>query len=346
MNPSGFELVEWLEEGSVVVRFLAGIWRHDDYHSHPVYRGLIEQLAHNCLYANNSLQLVHCAYECPSIMDSVKVDYSVRDTIFVKPEVGFDWYATGYCINHFDERWGLLMTTNEPEEEKIDLLIKGIKSSSVAKGSIWYLNLLSSLSAVFTQLREFCQLHRLEIQDFDHDDNVILQQLIAPGSGLKRLWISVNELPYASTLIPTLFQPSSVENLVLLTDDTILGTELLPHGNTNLKELSISGNLLHLLAALIVNITSLTYLLIDSVLQDSDLPVLTNIVQSHSTLGVLTISKINHCINSTNLLQLIEAADDSEHVVILRLHKSDYDKLPAHIHKLYEDLLKPIADEV
>ena len=42
--------------------------------------------------------------------------------------------------------------------EKIDLLIKGIKSSSVAKGSIWYLNLLSSLSAVFTQLREFCQL--------------------------------------------------------------------------------------------------------------------------------------------------------------------------------------------
>ena len=67
------------------------------------------------------------------------------------------------------------------------------------------------------------------------------RQLIAPGSGLKRLWISVNELPYASTLIPTLFQPSSVENLVLLTDDTILGTELLPHGNTNLKELSISG---------------------------------------------------------------------------------------------------------
>ena len=36
----------------------------------------------------------------------MKVDYSVRDTIFVKPEVGFDWYATGYCINHFDEQMG------------------------------------------------------------------------------------------------------------------------------------------------------------------------------------------------------------------------------------------------
>ena len=35
------------------------------------------------------LQLVHCAYECPSIMDSVKVDYSKRDTIDVKPDSGF-----------------------------------------------------------------------------------------------------------------------------------------------------------------------------------------------------------------------------------------------------------------
>ena len=35
VNPSGFELVEWLKEGSVtvVVRFLAGMYRHDYYHS-------------------------------------------------------------------------------------------------------------------------------------------------------------------------------------------------------------------------------------------------------------------------------------------------------------------------
>ena len=37
--------------------------------------------------------LVHCAYVCPSIIDSVKVDYSKRDTIDVRPVVGFDWYA-------------------------------------------------------------------------------------------------------------------------------------------------------------------------------------------------------------------------------------------------------------
>ena len=108
VNPSGFELVEWLsfEEDSVVVRFLAGMCRHDDYHSHPVYQELVEHFASNAK-TKNSLQLVHCAYECPSIMDSVKVDYSERDTINVGPVVGFDWYATGYCISHFDEKWGI-----------------------------------------------------------------------------------------------------------------------------------------------------------------------------------------------------------------------------------------------
>ena len=92
VNPSGFKLVEWLKEGSVVVKFLAGMNRHDIYHSHPVYQKLVQQLA------SKSLQLVHCSYECPSIMDSVKVDYSKRDTIYVTPVVGFDWYATGFTI--------------------------------------------------------------------------------------------------------------------------------------------------------------------------------------------------------------------------------------------------------
>ena len=103
VNPSGFELVEWLNE-SVVVRFLAGMCRHGDYHSHPVYQELVQLLASNW---RGRLLLVHCAYECPSIMDSVKVDYSKHYTIQAHPSVGFDWYTTGYCISHFDERWEL-----------------------------------------------------------------------------------------------------------------------------------------------------------------------------------------------------------------------------------------------
>ena len=262
VNPSGFELVEWLKKrhSSTVVRFLAGMYRHDDYHSHPVYQELVQQLA------SQSLQLVHCAYECPSIMDSVKVDYSGLDTIFVRPVVGFDWYATGYCISHFDESWGLFVR-NEPEE-RIGLLKKGLRSSSIAKGIIQHLH-VSTLSAEFTLLREFCQLHTLIIWGFDHDDDVVLQQLIAPGNGLKHLGIRDNELPYSSTLIQIVFQPSSVQKLeLMLTDNnTILGTELLPHKNTNLKELTISRNLLHPLAALIVNITSLTNLQIHDLRQ-------------------------------------------------------------------------------
>ena len=94
-----------------------------------------------------------------------------------------------------------------------------------------------------------------------------LQQLIAPGSGLRRLeyrnrrFKNTIEL-HTSKPISLLFQPSSLQELTLDLglQDIVLHDELLPHENTNLKELTISRNLLHPLAALIMNITSLTYL--------------------------------------------------------------------------------------
>ena len=344
VNPSGFELVKWLREGSVVVRFLAGMYRHDDYHSHPVYQELVQLLASR----NRGLRLVLCAYECPSIMDSVKVDYSdENDTIELDPIVGFDWYATGYCISHFDERWGLMMDIDR--EVDIDLLVKGLRSSSIAKGRIWSLciTLVSSLSVIIT-LIECSRLKKLELSrvNIDNGDLVIFQQLIAPGNGLESLNISKFKSQISSLLISTLFQPSSLQELTLSTDDTINETQLLPHGNTNLKKLTISRNLLHPLAALIVNITSLTYLKIKHLL-DSDLPVLTNIVQSHHTLEVLAIDIDKHDIHnkcfadSTNLLQLIEAADSSENVGTFKLSISVYNKLPPHIQEQYKHLLKP-----
>ena len=341
VNPSGFELVEWLKEGSVVVRFLAGMYRHD-YHSHPVYKELVQ------LLASESLQLVHCAYECPSIMDRVKVDYSdENDAIDVSPVVGFDWYATGYCISHLDERWDLQM--DNVSEENIDLLVKGLRSSSIAKEKILSLNIIGSPPpSVIITLREFCRFKKLDLFEvkIDHDDLVILQQLIAPGSELESLFIYHFISQISSLLISTLFQPSSMQELILSTDDTINETQVLPHGNTNLKKLTISRNLLRPLAALIMNITSLTYLKIHFPL-DSDLSFLTNIVQSHHTLEVLDIEKIEvldigqDYTDSTNLLQLIEAADSNEHVVTFELDTSDYHKLPSHIHEQYKHLLKP-----
>ena len=275
VNPSGFELAEWLKEGSVVVRFLAGMYRHDDYHSHPVYQELVPQLPVRCL------QLVHCAYECPSIIDSAKVDYRKHDAIDVEPVVGFDWYSTGYCISHFDERWGLVVRNES--EENIDLLVKGLRSSSIAKGRILSLHIIESSLFIIVTLREFSRPKKLVLLrvSIDHDDLVILQQLIAPGSELKYLFIFGITSQISSSLISTLFQPSSLQELTLSTDDAINETQLLPHVNTNLKELTISHNLLHPLAALIM-LTSLTYLGTGYLL-DSDLPVLTNIVQSHHT---------------------------------------------------------------
>ena len=350
VNPSGFELVKWLKEGSVVVRFLAGMYRHDEYHSHPVYQELVQ------LLASEDLKLVHCAYECPSIMDSVNVNYikRTRGTIHVRPVVGFDLYATGYCISHFDERWGLSIG-DTMGMEGVNLLVKGLRSSPIAKKRIQSLFLmLNSLvfSQVFAPLKEFCELDHLDIllspqhDYYDHDDEVILQQLIAPGSGLRRLkyhsfGTNTSEL-HRNTLIPLLFQPSSLKelSLYLVEQDAVNYDELLPHENTNLKELTVSLHILRPLAALIMNITSLTYLGISGgVLHSYDLPILTNIVQSHHTLDVLEIERSIIYYNSEKggqLLQLIEAAGSSR-LKKLRLHCND---LPPHIHEQYKHLLE------
>ena len=305
------------------------------------------------LLASERLKLVHSAYECPSFMDSMKVDYSERDIINVRPVVGFDWYATGYCISHFDETWGLRIYDNM-EMEGIDLLVKGLRSSPIAKKRIQFLMLsLYSLffSQVMTPLKEFCQLDCLIIyiyhNYYDHHDEVILQQLIATGSGLKRLefhnFTNTSDI-HTNTLIPLLFQPSSLQEMILkfVLRDIMLHDELLPHENTNLRKLTISRNILHSLAALIMNITSLTYLMISSFLRDSDLPVLTNIVRSHHSLEVLQIGLTsNHSDETeTNLLQLIEAAGNSR-LKKLILYESVYDKLSPHIHEKYKYLLEP-----
>ena len=203
------------------------------------------------------------------------MDYSDSDTIDVEPVVGYDWYATGYCISHFDERWGLLIFDDNMGMEGVNLLVKGLRSSPIAKKRIQYLSLHSlSFSQLVVPLKEFCELEYLYIYNSDdhndRDDVVILQQLIAPGSGLKRLEYqdNVNTCEFLmNTFVPLLFQPSSLQELELnfvkfddLEDIIVLHDELLQHENTNIKELTIRRNLFHPLAALIMNITSLTYL--------------------------------------------------------------------------------------
>ena len=49
-----------------------------------------------------------------------------EEPIVVEPEVGIDWYAMGYCISHFNERWGLHATSLR--KQNIDLLQKGLNS--------------------------------------------------------------------------------------------------------------------------------------------------------------------------------------------------------------------------
>ena len=328
VHPNGFELVALLKGCGIVVRFLAGMCRL----GHPVYQQLVNELASNKLSpADTGLDMVHCAYECPSIADSVKVDYSVCESIQVEPVTGFDWYATGYCIGHFDERWQLDMREYNVNDEGIDLLLKGLRSSSNATRKIRYLFLQAlSLSKTFGALNEFIELLSLELFyiSLDNDDEVVLQQLISPESGLRKLIYVPVLQTHSRKLIPLVFQQSSLDELTLDVRVDNMITELLPLSNTNLKKLVISRNLLHSLAALIPNITSLTYLQILDPLTN-DLLVLTNIVQSHHTLEVLFIGEVTHCsasndTSTSNIIQLIEATGNNQ-LKELRLIKSDYD---------------------
>ena len=116
-----------------------------------------------------------------------------------------------------------------------------------------------------------------------------------------------------------MFDQSSLEELII--HQLSFETTLISHENTNLKRLTISGNLLQPLAAVLPNITSLTYLRINYPVANSDLLVLIDLVQSHTTLVELEIASKDHssfdCEVLTNLPKLREAADNCQKVLTI-----------------------------
>ena len=369
--PSDFDL-DWLIHERVVVRFLAGICRHDDYHSHPLHLELIRQLGSNL----HAFQLVHCAYECPSIMHSVKC--SKDDVLHVKPLVSFDWYVTGYCISRFYKRWELTISDSTcMREESIDLLVKGLKSSPNINGDIHILHLVINdyksvdvstklvVAAViklldcgnvnpeklailptFIQLLpallpNVTSLTYLEITDGVSDSDLpILTNIVQSHPTLEVLNIHDISWGCNSTKLSSLVEAAGSSQLKKLTIDQCDIIELLNYENTNPKELIISSQLLQPLSSLLLNITSPTYLKITGVyLSDSDLTVLTNIVQSNPTLEVLEIKEYIF-FETEQPSSLVIAAGNSQ-LKELRLHKLNYDQSPLHIKEAYKHLLKP-----
>ena len=338
-----------LKEKDMITRFLAGICHNNpqDYCSN-LRQWLVEFLHQICFDRSQALQLVHCAYECPSIMPNLKVEYGENNAfIVVEPEVGIDWYAMGHCISHFHGRWGLHATSLR--KENIDLLGKGLKSPSASmspptvSGGLKYLHIYKSevsVSQVITGLGEFCQLECLELLyvKIDENDDEVLKKLIAAKSDPERLTYQIgNEHTHTRSRIPML--PDS--SLVVRTGFEVnLDTELLPRSNTNLKKLTISCELVEPLKAWLLN-TSLTHLVVDSIVYDTDLPTLICLVTFLSTLQVLELGKIVHYIStpkptsltsaSHNLQQLVKVASNNQ-LKMLKLHQEDYEYLPAEYH--------------
>ena len=198
-----------LKAKDMMTRFLAGICNINGYgHSHELVQCLIEFLGCNFLYRSGALQLVHCAYECPSIMNR---SYSKENQfIVVEPKVGIDWYAMGYCISHFDESWGLHIHATNLRKENIDLLRKGLDEESLQKkapgASLKYLYMSKSglpVSQVFTSLKKFCQLERLDVSVNEEDsveDDVKVEDDVNVDEN-KKSYVYDNDLPALTTLI-------------------------------------------------------------------------------------------------------------------------------------------------
>ena len=318
----------------MIARFLAGICRNNRHgYCSDLREWLVEFLHKICFDKVQAMQLVHCAYECPGIMHDLNVEYSEKNAfIVVEPEVGIDWYAMGYCISHFDEQWGLYATGLR--KENIDILEKGLKShnSTSVSRKLKYLHISKSevsVSTVIASLGEFCQLECLELLyvNVDEEDEKVLKQMIAAKSGPKSLTYQT-VYTHTSSLIPMLLDDSSLEELTVRTGSVVnMDTKLLPRSNTKLRKLTISCELVQPLAVLLPN-TSLTHLVIDRQVYDSDLSILKCLIESHSKLQVLKLGKTVHYgltpePTSSDLHQLAEVASNSQ-LKKLKVHQDDY----------------------
>ena len=270
-----------------------------------------------------------------------KCRYSEENAyIVVEPKIGIDWYAMGHCISHFDERWGLHVTSLR--EENVNLLVQGLPPSSNVQGRIQYLHISKSdlpIYQVLASFRKALQLRSLELQyvNVNEEDVAVLRQLVAPETGLKSLSVrTVNDYTHTSSFIPMLLDDSSVEELLVRTGSKAnVDTELLPRKNKTLKKLTISCELVQPLAALLSN-TSLAHLVVSSLVYDSDLPIFTSLIQSHSTLQVLELGLIVNYTStpeptyaplesaSDNLNQLARASASCCQLKKLKLHEVDY----------------------
>ena len=338
-------------EYRVVMRFLVGICGGNV--QHPIYQKLVDRLRSEFC---SLLHVVHCSYESPSIMQSTLT--GVKESASVNPDVGFDWYAVGYCISHSQlNNASITINTMTTSEEDIDYLIKGLQWSPAKKGKIEKLTIVTdfihvptneslTLSQIFSRLREHCQLHELSLSNVSigSDDAVVLGQLIAPGSSLRNLMYFGRDDSNIVLLLPCLFGQTSMERLTIIVfsnTDSTTERDLVSLTNTNLKYLQISGTLVHPLATSLVNITftSLKQLTIYSPsLADSDVPVFITILQSLRTLEVLEFKSTLETLTKLSLSKLVTAAGNS-HLKEVKLDKRDYNRISQQVQECYDHLL-------
>ena len=188
--------------------------------------------------------------------------------------------------------------------------------------------------------------------------------MIPPGRELKRLVVNNG---CTASIMALLLSQSSLEELAITTtlfDINQLRTELLPilpHKNSTLKKLAVTGELIEPLATLLPNLVSVTHLEIIGEVTDSSMPVLIFTVRSLHSLEVFKLTSKytvrphknliairfanqvlyrKNIYTKTDLSELVEAAASNNQVKEIELPQYACRNLSQHILTCHQQLLK------
>ena len=207
--------------------------------SHP-FRLQVPQVGD--LLGSFSIQVPRCVYESDSIVQEnqkMRNMFNSKTIIDVWAGLPFDYYLIGHCICRHGGMWGI----TSYKEEKIELLVQGLKSCDGSpKGK------LQKLSITNVDLLELDRLLLSDLQQmylkqvtFTASNVNIIRKCISPNGALKR--VAVYHCEQVELLFPIVFESSLLDTVYIYNKNSSLhisdDTMNLLMNNSNLKYLRL-----------------------------------------------------------------------------------------------------------
>ena len=199
----------------IVFRFLAGLCKHSSSFS-------CQQVGNLAFtFQSFSLQVPQCVYESDSIVQEnqkIQKMFNSNKIINVRAGLPFDYYLIGHCICHHGGMWGI----TSYKEEKIELLVQGLKScydspkGKLQKLSITNVGLLKLDPLLVSDLQ---QLYLKQVT-FTASSVNIIRKCISPDGALKT--VHLYHCEHVELLFPIVFESSLLDTIEIVDEHTSL----------------------------------------------------------------------------------------------------------------------------